>query len=117
MGHEVINATVRSMRKLSARGITAILLLGTAWAQNGRANTNAAQAVLHIQVVVIPTVFSPASSPSGTDKTPVSYSLTTLKQQQETIVQEMSLRESGAKLPCSPNTCDAVLRMSTIVPR
>lgn len=87
-----------------------------AQAQNGRANTNSAQAVLHIQVVVIPTVLTPAEHQRAPEAADVSYSVPTINLKQEITTRESVLRGFPDE-HCLAEPCVGTLRTKTIVAR
>jgi len=112
---------MRLGRKMGQRGVWGLALvffLGTlsASGQNGRTGTNTAQAVLHIQVVVMPTIFTPSQNLQRETANTVTYNLPSQLLRQELTVNESDLRGSVASA-CSGETCSAALRTTTVVAR
>ena len=88
---------------------------GSASAQNGRANSNVAQAQLHIQVYVVPTVFSltaPAQKAAS-----VTYNVPSFVTQQSTSVQTSILDLNDRRLCEKQQPCRATLVTTTVVAR
>lgn len=86
-------------------------------AQNGRVSSNTAQAQLHIQVYVVPTVFSPAVTVQS-KSVAVTYDVPSFVSQQETTVQQSSLAGLNDHLLCEKQQpCRATLLTTTVVAR
>lgn len=95
-----------------------LLLAATGWAANGRTNTNTAQAVLRIQVNVVPTVLAAQQQAlSRPSDSAVAYLVPTVALNQETSTQEMLVGTPQHQLPCSQAGCNATLRTTTVVAR
>jgi hypothetical protein len=97
--------------------IVGFLLLATLGgaAQTGRANTNTAQAVLHIHVVVVPTLYSLPPKTEESKAASVSYLIPHVRSQQEIIIQDQALDETQWRTLCAAGTCSPTLRTTTIV--
>lgn len=107
-------------RNLTIRlSIAAVLFLCAlpGWTQNGQTNTNSSQAVLHLQVNVMPTVFTAPSAGEVSEKAAVSYSVPTLVVQQEIKTEVQILRELQPNQPCSAQPCSGTLLTTTLVAR
>ena len=105
--------------QLLACGLVWILLFWTigAQAQKGRVNTNSAPAVLHIQVTVVPMVYSPSPKIETYPKNSVTYHFPSLNVPQEVIIRESAVRELAPDSLCRGESCNAMLRTTTIVAR
>jgi len=105
--------------RLAIAILLAAILLTAAFApaQNGAANTNSAQAVLHLQVVVVPTVFTPADNQHPSDMPAVTYSVPTVNLKQEIKTEESVLRERLPDEHCLAEPCTGALRTTTVVAR
>jgi len=85
----------------------------SAQSRQGRTSTNAANAVLHIQVNVVPTVLSHRPQPQTTSSSSISYIIPTVTYQSQTIVQEAQLTAQSGN--CASAVCSGILRTTTIV--
>jgi hypothetical protein len=105
--------TYRTARLFLPVALFTTLALSNAWAQStkGRTNTNTAAAVLHIQVNVIPIVFTPGATPPRQAEA-ISYIIPTVSRQDQIIVGESWMTSPQA---CTTQSCNALLRTSTIV--
>jgi hypothetical protein len=101
-----------------------LVLTGTATAaQNGRANSNQGQAVLHIQAVVVPVVMLPSQGRRNEPRGPVTYDLGAAQPAAQSGVQlKMSVIEELRPLPqvfrdrgWGSNTGNVVLKTLTVV--
>ena len=104
-------AARRILQSAVALALFCILAGLPASAQNGTARNNA-QAVLHIRINIVPTVMTP---PPSTEQRPllngVSYNISTMKSNVETIEETRPLSDPTGKGQ------GAILKTLTIVPR
>jgi hypothetical protein len=95
-------------------GIVTLAFCATAAsAQNGRANTNSASAVLHIQVTVAPVLHSPVA-PVERRSEAVSYMVPAVRIQQDAMVQLVPLRSLKEQFACAAS-CDGMLKTTSVV--
>ncbi len=95
-------------------GLMFLLSIGVSGqSSQGRAGTNTANAVLHIQVNVVPTVLSHRPQLQMTSSSSISYIIPTVTNQSQTIVQEAQLTPQSGN--CASIVCSGVLRTTTIV--
>ena len=106
-------------RKRVGVTVATFVLLGAigGWAQNGKTTGNTAQAVLHIQAVVMPTVLSTPANEGSSEGTSVSYHLPVITLKQESTVEELPLPETVYQLPCVGLACQGTVRTTTVVAR
>ena len=115
-----MRSAVATWRKRFWVAFAAVLMVSSVStrAQNGMANSNRAQAALHIQVVVIPTVFSGAASVDNHHRDfSLSYHLPSISLQLETSVQEIDPHPTQYPAACGPRPCNGVIRTTTVVAR
>jgi len=86
-------------------------------AQNpkGRTGTNTAQAVLHIQVNVVPMVFAQQQKAAVAEPAGISYTIPVVSRQDQSIMEESSMGLPAAPLRCTGISCAAILRTTTVV--
>jgi len=87
--------------------------------QNSRINSNTGQAVLHMTVMVVPTVFSPPLLPhKSANRGSVSYEIVFSEPPLEVSTQESRIRLNGVDTGLGGNTAsNATLLTTTISPR
>lgn len=113
----------RTTKNLTGLVVGVVMLVsGSLWAQSqrstGRTNTNTAHAVLHIQVNVVPTVFAGKQEANINEpRKSITYLIPTVTLQQEVTTHDTIMSPAELQNQCVGDSCRAMLRTTTVVPR